>query len=1210
MDSVSTIGRRQAQNEHANMNLPALPNFGDTDSVSDSEVDSSPSRHHLGDSVNMLNGLDSTLDESVEMGLTKPARADSVTPSNRFHLRHHADKENSPSPVASSRASQASTVRPGPRSRSSSPSILAGQASPATARANGSPAPRNAHSNRFAPASRPRARSKLARYPDGHALTDVESQQSIESVSVSPAQPKEAGQPPQDLDTTVEDVESDNDGQQQALPTNMLNVSMRRKQLGRSATRKDMPPSPPDTVSSLDKDDFAQQSADETVLPGNDTPNRNLSWLASPSKASEGMTTFDDSRAADPATPGPRNGSDSAQLRKAYLLDTLKRTAVASTNRFKRVKGTPYARRHVSATADRTPKYNLSQFGASAADESDASASSSTSDDLTTYGRSIHPNLNNSLPLDDDEINTDGRKLLSYLQGMQTKLAAENHALLETVEEQREKINRLRHEATNAPTPKAKSNGAAQISELQRALELTTDELKTLRDAAFELIDESDELAAIDAETRVPAAELTRRMLERASLVDDRIEMLENQLQEQGQAHNDKMRQLHAELDDVMRTQEESIQQQSRDLAAERSDFSKERDAHAGELDQLRRLVAEQAKEHDALARQLSVAEVAATQAQTKCEAIERQLRSRPVHSPTAADDKSLHEQLRAAQNRVLSLEQETGQHKIRPLQTATDSADSLETIRKLTTECERLRKDNRDMQTRFTETLKSKDIETKAVHVNLLRAMRQSSPSSTPGKSISNISSATTGTSPELFKGAIKDRGSTSKCLEGKTFPEVAEHVQQLDKQLNDANMEIKRLTEQLAEAAYDNVSLAAQLKTLRLDSTMLSRELQEALGPHEWQERQRSAGNVTNTYLDQLVDKVRHLTQAEERNASVEKELDLAKQLVYKLKMHFGASKSDARDLLEEYGSIAETVTAQRDTIRALEKQIDVVDTTTASKLASERITAISVINRLLTRQESITDDFTRLGASVWDVDVRLAAQVEEIDRLKAVLKRKDSELRKAGREQRHLHRSKAEMFKSIDSLREELKAVQEDAVVLGRDIDLALREPATGLQLSASEAQKSLRQQLSEAEQRITELAQLASQPSSDDTNELIARHREECRGLFQWIAYLKKRCLREGQFRDDLRLQKEYLQTQLEREQVKIDTTSLTLQRFGLPLLASNEPEERVPRLKSVAVLVLSTIRLQRMAADWRSVEETKKLVRSAYAHVRGKSFQAE
>lgn len=73
---------------------------------------------------------------------------------------------------------------------------------------------------------------------------------------------------------------------------------------------------------------------------------------------------------------------------------------------------------------------------------------------------------------------------------------------------------------------------------------------------------------------------------------------------------------------------------------------------------------------------------------------------------------------------------------------------------------------------------------------------------------------------------------------------------------------------------------------------------------------------------------------------------------------------------------------------------------------------------------------------------------------------------------------------------------------------------------------------------------------------------------------------------------------------------IDATNATLARFGMPPPVEEIGAGRTkqhPGLRAVANLVISTIRMRRLAEEWQRQSAVKGALRDAYQQTRGKPF---
>ena len=103
----------------------------------------------------------------------------------------------------------------------------------------------------------------------------------------------------------------------------------------------------------------------------------------------------------------------------------------------------------------------------------------------------------------------------------------------------------------------------------------------------------------------------------------------------------------------------------------------------------------------------------------------------------------------------------------------------------------------------------------------------------------------------------------------------------------------------------------------------------------------------------------------------------------------------------------------------------------------------------------------------------------------------------------------------------------------------------------------------------------------------------RHSAELRGLAKQIEYLGARCRREAAFRADLGYMKEYFIKQVAMH-ARCTTADLKLvHAMGIQtqvvLAQQKRRQDRLPGFKSVALMVLASVRIQRSAVAWRGVK---------------------
>lgn len=275
----------------------------------------------------------------------------------------------------------------------------------------------------------------------------------------------------------------------------------------------------------------------------------------------------------------------------------------------------------------------------------------------------------------------------------------------------------------------------------------------------------------------------------------------------------------------------------------------------------------------------------------------------------------------------------------------------------------------------------------------------------------------------------------------------------------------------------------------------------------------------------------------------------------------------------------------TAYEHDIQNLEQDLDDANNklveTTKAKANAER----SVV-RLKTRIQRLEIDLAAVKTGSGDRETSVEERLDLHDMLKdAKLEAEDLAMQIKERDKR----ISSALSKEAE-LRAQLKRIRHERAVQSLRADAASKE-------------------LDEIQQRNSSFARsdiAAGAPKGlvvrDDSQALSAqqrRHAAELRGLARQIEYLSARCHREVAFRNDLCYIKEYFTKQVAMH-ARCTTADLKLVRaMGIQTQAVVAERKRSqhspPSFKTVALMVLANIRMQRGAVQWRQVKTNHDLV---------------
>ncbi|KAG8904159.1 hypothetical protein FRB99_002176 [Tulasnella sp. 403] len=208
---------------------------------------------------------------------------------------------------------------------------------------------------------------------------------------------------------------------------------------------------------------------------------------------------------------------------------------------------------------------------------------------------------------------------------------------------------------------------------------------------------------------------------------------------------------------------------------------------------------------------------------------------------------------------------------------------------------------------------------------------------------------------------------------------------------------------------------------------------------------------------------------------------------------------------------------------------------------------------------------------------------------------VKRHDGELTDLRAEVSRLKKEVMRFAQDLKELRQE-----RDALLGRRDDDKAAAERAATI---AQSRERALKERLAEVERRANGLEETWSGhvcASEQSIQAVKAQHRNECKGLFVQIHYMKDRVRREATMRSDLAYQKKYLLDIIAVMEKSEKSILASIARIGFPMPA--EPPKR-KSLKRYAFMVLFIARVRRESQQWQEKSARKDAVMAALEDVR-------
>ncbi|KPV75458.1 uncharacterized protein RHOBADRAFT_43963 [Rhodotorula graminis WP1] len=381
------------------------------------------------------------------------------------------------------------------------------------------------------------------------------------------------------------------------------------------------------------------------------------------------------------------------------------------------------------------------------------------------------------------------------------------------------------------------------------------------------------------------------------------------------------------------------------------------------------------------------------------------------------------------------------------------------------------------------------------------------------------------------------------------------------------------------------------------------------------------RTENDVLQQQASRSKDLAADKAKLSKQHDAVQRELKQAKGDIAVLETDLRTERSRLRNLASEQLGAGKAKAALEARLASAESELAAVKRELAKAVAAD------VVERLRKEKDSLVAERADLIRQLADVNERasradtdlsstkadhaalqaqLARQAADLDALRASLSTKEAE-------QRALQDERGDILRGVANLQADLNRVRQDAISLGLDLAAVRRErDELGAKKSSSDEVElgRAREELSVARRKLgaleEELARHVCSPTSTTSTalaQLQTKHKSEVKGLLVLLRQLKLRVEREMDFRVQAGSQKRYLEGVVRTKQETIDTI---LTQLSLPVLSS--PPTKPTSLRSVALAVVASQRMQRMSSAWKEQSAPKKRLRDQlYQDVRGKPF---
>ncbi|GAA5846042.1 hypothetical protein JCM9279_004766 [Rhodotorula babjevae] len=381
------------------------------------------------------------------------------------------------------------------------------------------------------------------------------------------------------------------------------------------------------------------------------------------------------------------------------------------------------------------------------------------------------------------------------------------------------------------------------------------------------------------------------------------------------------------------------------------------------------------------------------------------------------------------------------------------------------------------------------------------------------------------------------------------------------------------------------------------------------------------RTENDVLQQQASRAKDLAADKAKLAKQHDAIQRELKQAKGDIAVLETDLRTERSRLRNLASEQSLTGKAKAALEARLASAESELaavkrelakavaaDVVERLRKEKdlLVAERADLMRQLADVNDRASRTDSDLSTTKADHDALQTQLARQAADLDMLRASLTTKEAE-------QRALQDERGDILRGVANLQADLNRVRQDAISLGLDLAAVRRErDELGAKKSSSDEVElgRVREELAVARRKLgnleDELSQhVCSSTGTDSTAlaQLQTKHKSEVKGLLVLLRQLKLRVEREMDFRIQAGSQKRYLECVVRNKQETIDTI---LTQLSLPVLST--PPTKPSSLRSVALAVIASQRMQRLSRAWKEQSAPKKRLRDQlYQDVRGKPF---
>ncbi|CAE7071135.1 unnamed protein product [Rhizoctonia solani] len=457
-------------------------------------------------------------------------------------------------------------------------------------------------------------------------------------------------------------------------------------------------------------------------------------------------------------------------------------------------------------------------------------------------------------------------------------------------------------------------------------------------------------------------------------------------------------------------------------------------------------------------------------------------------------------------------------------------------------------------------------------------------------------------------------------------------------------ANSQLENMRTEWQKVGQEN----AELRAAGRQEAQLARQAEEEM-KRKLEEERRSAVEAAKGIRN----------EKEREKVLADMELERAKTAIAQLEEDLRAERSKLRSLAAEHSRVTrdktdvlarlERTNQDMDVVKAqlerfknnnkeLEKELrsNAIADTKARHLEARLHENNMQIDNLRSERENLTRDHEQLKKRFAEITERAEAlrqrnagsqaehekrqhkldmQVTEIENLRMLLAEREAGMKDMATAMQTARGAQSDAERVVKSLQSELKRVKSEAEKLGTDIEhLKLERAGDGssekerqrrAREQAQTQMKTLNDQLQSAKDAAKQLQERLKDHSAalspDEVEKLKAMHNKECKGLVQQIGYLRSKFHRESEMREHMGWQKFYLMKVLGGYAKSEPNIERALARQGFP---HEQPPAKPKRtLRSIGYLVWWTVRVKRLAEEWREARKSRPAMRAALEDVR-------